>query len=374
MTVLFLPSWFKTAEYPNNGSFFREQAIAVAKTGVHVCLLKHYVAENIRNYVEEFDDEGVHIVYIHVRRLLLKLHVLVSMYMLVKYFNQKLKQQVKIVHVHSFHAGIYALLLYCFFRVPYVVTEHTSYFERRLLSRKQLLIARLVFNYAQRVIAVSVGLKNSIQSYCKKEILVLPNMVGDFFFNKPDCLKLPVKPFRFLSVGLLEYNKGMDLLINAFASVLKTEKYDVRLIICGGGKELNTLKKLAEDLEVAHRIDFLGNLPKRLVKEQMDECDAFVLASRVETFGIVYIEALASGKPIVMTNTDAAENIITPGNGFLVPKEDIPALAKAMKDMVDQYSGFDAEHIRQGCYDKFSETVVISQLNNIYRTVLFSRS
>mgnify|MGYP003503500790 CR=1 FL=1 len=81
------------------------------------------------------------------------------------------------------------------------------------------------------------------------------------------------------------------------------------------------------------QIIFLGALSRDDVAKWMNKCDCFVLPSRYETFGVVYIEALASGRPVIGALNGGAEDIINNLNGYLVPIDDIDKLAEKMLEM-----------------------------------------
>lgn len=95
-----------------------------------------------------------------------------------------------------------------------------------------------------------------------------------------------------------------------------------------------------------------------------------MLASRFETFGVVYAEALACGLPIIATACGGPEMIVQEKNGFLVPVEDVAALSEALKKMYAQYEAFDSEEIRADCLRRFSEKAVVSRLRTVYESCL----
>ena len=91
-------------------------------------------------------------------------------------------------------------------------------------------------------------------------------------------------------------------------------------------------------------------------------------------FGIVFIEALASGKPVIMSNTDASETIVNKDNGLVVPIEDSDRLSEAMKTMIEEYDKYDNAKISADCRDRFSESVICNGIISIYRDVLDAHS
>ncbi|MFA6661181.1 MAG: glycosyltransferase, partial [Bacilli bacterium] len=89
-----------------------------------------------------------------------------------------------------------------------------------------------------------------------------------------------------------------------------------------------------------------------------------------ETFGVVLIEALALGKPVISTRSGGPEDIVEETNGLLVPTNDREALGKAMQYMVENYNTYNPQEIQQRCHEKFSEASVAKRLVNVYQQVL----
>ena len=111
---------------------------------------------------------------------------------------------------------------------------------------------------------------------------------------------------------------------------------------------------------------FLGDLSRENVVKYIKESDVFVLPSRFETFGVVFIEALALGKPIIASRCGGPEDIVKQGNGLLVEVEDIDGLSKAMQHMYNEYEKYNHKDITKDCNERFSENAVMMQLENYY--------
>ena len=135
-------------------------------------------------------------------------------------------------------------------------------------------------------------------------------------------------PPRIGSIGRMHRNKGYDLLLEA-AARLKARELDFRLTLAGDGPELAPLKALAAKLDLDDRVEFTGwmDSPADVLKT----LDLFVLSSRVEPFGLVVIEAMAFGTPVVSTNIDGPRDILAGGQlGRLARANDPDALADAI--------------------------------------------
>ena len=191
----------------------------------------------------------------------------------------------------------------------------------------------------------------------KNDFIYIPNIADFSAFS--DVEKVEHNQFTFVSVGNLIERKAMDITIRAFAELCKT-KEDVKLIIAGDGPQRDALGKLVEDLHLTKRIEFAGKLDRHAIKEVFAKSDCFVLMSRSETFGVVYIEAMASGLPVIATRCGGPESFVNAENGFLIDVDNIEQAAAAMaKIMLKKYDG---NELRQYCLDNFAPDVVASKI------------
>ena len=117
-------------------------------------------------------------------------------------------------------------------------------------------------------------------------------------------------------------------------------------------------------------ITWLGQLPRERAREEFARCDCFVLTSRHESFGIVFVEAGASGKPVIATRCGGPEIIVTPENGVLVEVGDLEGIARALGSMFAGARGYDAERIRSRTLERYSREAVVARLEDVYRRVL----
>jgi glycosyltransferase involved in cell wall biosynthesis len=167
---------------------------------------------------------------------------------------------------------------------------------------------------------------------------------------------------------LLTPNKGMDILIKSFAKGFKDQ--EAELVIGGDGAQKQELVDLARSLGVENQVQFLGAVDRKEVVHHMNACDTFVLASKFETFGVVLIEALACGKPVISTNSGGPSSIVNEKNGIIVPVDDIDELSQAMQSVNSNYSAYNPEEIQNDCSARFSEEVITEQILKIYQTLV----
>lgn len=369
MHVLILPSWYPTENDPVRGCFFREQAEALAKSGLRVSVFPYYADLPRGVRIERTQRmEGMNEFAIHYAPLPMHLtyfRLLGAMAGLLRAFPGD--ERPDVIHVHSFQAARYALGLKKLFGIPVVITEHVSWFERGLLSEHDLAAVRRSYAGADALIAVSSGLKKTIAPYCPGEIAVIPNMVSDLFFAR-ERQPIPRSPFRFAAVGSMKPIKGIDVLLNAFAGVVGSGA-DARLTVCGGGEALDAYRRLACDLAVEDRVTFTGPISREECAQVLSDSHAFVLPGRTETFGVVYIEAMACGLPIIMTKTNAWRELATEKTGLAVEIEDVPGLRDAMLTLMEHYKEYDSAVIRELCRERYSGESVCARLKEVYRSV-----
>lgn len=381
MRVLLLPSWYPSNERPLNGVFFKEQAEALYKEGIEVIVLSINI-EDIRkinfkkklNSLEISYENGIKVYRYNTYNYFPKMQELYLNYYayivkkLVKIIAEE-EGKIDLVHIHS------ALDMGIAYEksgidYPYVITEHSTKYSRNLINNVQKKYLPNVFKKANRVLVVGNGLKNDISTYVdKKRIEIIPNLVKMPKANLLKVKKTNRKRFRFFSLGFLTYKKGMDLLIEAF-NLGKDKLNDVELLIGGDGEERNNLKELINNYGLNDNIKLLGELNREEVAINMQECDCFILSSRNETFGIVYIEAMNFGKPVIATITGGPDTFINEKCGLLVENENVEAIKNAMIKMYKEYEKYDKDYISSFCDNNFSEKVVATRLISIYREVI----
>lgn len=296
----------------------------------------------------------------------------------IKLYQQYIKNHGRpdVIHVHSMlNAGLVATEIERAHNIPYVITEHSSSFARKLVTDRQRFAANDIASKASARFAVSEPFSDLLSEFLGSECgdwEVMPNIVNDMFFD--GYSKNHVKEeFTFLNVCLLTENKRVDVLLEGFARSF-AGKENVKLRIGGEGPEREPLMELAETLKIAAQVTFLGMLTRAQVSEEMERMDAFVLSSEYETFGVVIVEALAKGKPVIATRCGGPEDIVREEDGFLVPVNDVLAMAEAMEILHQNYSSFESEKIRLACKARYSESAIAQRLVEVYKSVMKNKS
>lgn len=377
MKVLLLPSWYPDERNFLNGVFFKEQAEALTKNGVDVIVLSINILSlnnlgKVKPGLRVSNENGVKVYRYYTYNYFPRLTELYLRYyghLVGKLVRQIEKEEegIELVHIHSaIDAGIAYSMSNVF--APYVITEHSSKYQRNILNKTQKKYLKDVFLGAKKVIAVGNGLRDALNPYIGKESVdVIPNLVS--LTKETTEIDKSKKKFRFFSLGILTKTKGMDLLIEAF-SRNKDKLIDCELYIGGDGEEFSNLVMQIDSLGLNDQITLLGKLNREEVAYHMNNCDSFVLASRFETFGIVFLEAMIYGKPVIGAKTGGPDTFINEDNGLLVKVEDIDELGNALVLMNKNSSQYNSDLISKYCYDEFSENVICNKIIRLYNEIL----
>jgi glycosyltransferase involved in cell wall biosynthesis len=239
-------------------------------------------------------------------------------------------------------SGPVALLLKLTAGVPYVVSlrggDVPGFQPYDLALFHKLLgpIIRLLWRHAVATIANSAGLQALGQKFAPElPIGVIPNGVNVTTFHPAAENAAHHGSVRLLFVGRVVFQKGLDVLFRALAS-LPTE-LDWELEIIGDGDARPALTLEAAQLGIAPRITFSGWQDRAVIAERYRAADLFVFPSRDEGMPNVVLEAMASGLPIVATAIAGSEELVREGeNGHLVPTENAPALTDALARLIAQ--------------------------------------
>lgn len=383
--VLALPSWYPAPQSPLRGIFFQEQIRALREAGIPIGVtypeLRRLRTINrgglSRNWFQmtTASEKGIPTVRLKgwnvpIDRFRKVLFVRLATRVFEHYVDSF--GEPDLIHAHSaLWGGVAARHIAESYGLPFIITEHSSAFGRDLLKTWQEDDIHDAFSAAVAVIAVSKTLARDIQHLVPQgKISVVPNMVNTDFFNLPPHRR-SADPCSFVTVAGLESNKGVDSLIQAFANAFG-ENRNVRLVVVGDGRSRKSLEELAVSLKISDQVTFAGQLSRSGVRRELWDANIFVLASRIETFGVVLIEAMATGLPVVATRSGGPEEIITDDVGWLVEPENVESLADALEAAYEDESAMRlrAGKIREHVVDHFSEEVVTARLRDIYRSVL----
>lgn len=193
-----------------------------------------------------------------------------------------------------------------------------------------------VLDGADAIVTVSTSNLNCVNKLgTKTPVFIIPNgFRSDMFhpLDKHNCRKmlgLPQTGKIVVSIGNLVEEKGQKYLISAMAT-LKNMRSDVFCFLIGRGPLRNNLLHQVRSLNLWENVRLCGGIPHKKIVLWLNACDVFVFPSMKESFGVVQIEAMACGKPVVATMNGGSEEIINSSVGVLVEAGNSDALAEAI--------------------------------------------
>jgi len=260
-----------------------------------------------------------------------------------------------------------------------VVTYHSDVVRQRILGGAYRSAVRQVLGRAAKIIVATphhLSCCPILQSL-EKKCVVIPFGIEREKFRFDGVIRQRAEDLRatfgdrlVLFVGRLVYYKGVEILIQAMTRVTG------HLLIVGSGPLEGTLRRLAQRLSLQHKVSFHGEVSSAILPAYYWACDVFVLPStqRSEMFGLVQLEAMACGKPVVSTALPTGVSWVNQHNvtGVIVPPADPMALAGAIERLLDNPSLRQqlGENGRRRVADEFTAEEMIARTLEVYRSIL----
>jgi teichuronic acid biosynthesis glycosyltransferase TuaC len=245
----------------------------------------------------------------------------------------------ELIHAHlGYPHGFHSSYLAKQYHVPLVVTIQGTDMDvtaRRSGKGKELL--KQTFSSATVIISPTDRLAQNLKDQFDQESHVINYGIdlqkiynGNSILRKKYAGRLII-----LSVCMLIPSKGVDINMFAISELLKIRK-DIVYVIVGDGPDRSRLETLANDLELQGFVDFVGTVSHDKVMEYMSFCDIFTMPSWQETFGLVYVEAMAHGKPVVGCRGQGIDtNIEKAECGFLAKPKEVGSVVNALRQMLE---------------------------------------
>jgi len=260
------------------------------------------------------------------------------MYAGIRKLVQDLNQDFKfnIIHAHvALPNGFASMLVNKEYNKPLLVTIHGQDLQITVYKNEACREALAkVFHEADKVVTVSTKLKKIAEANfgVSEKIISICDGINpaDVARRNIDLVSKYAGNKIMLSVSNLISSKGLDLNIRAI-SLLAGKYSNLKYLVIGRGPADAFLMKLSRDLNLENQIVFLGELPHDKVMQYMAIADIFSLPSWQEGFGVVYLEAMSNGKPVIACHGEGITDIIEDGTtGLLVKPKDVKSLAQAM--------------------------------------------
>ncbi len=251
--------------------------------------------------------------------------------------------------------------------IPIVGVEHAGrIIYKDVFSRNEHLHFERAYKTVDKVLSVSPALQDALYRKFQVSSEVLSDMVGQEFLDG-ELVRVKSAPFKFVTTASLVADKAIDLVIKALP---RLDDQSTELYIVGDGPERGTLANLAASLGVSGRVHLLGMCNKQQIIDLYQKCDAFVLPSRLETFCVVNIEAMAMGLPVISTRCGGPEYYIEGTNGILLDVDDFEGLVVAMNEIERNIDTYKPEDLREYVRAHYSGEVIARQAEGILQTAV----
>ncbi len=270
----------------------------------------------------------------------------------------------------TLYAGYAGAVLSEKYGVPLVTVDHQGRLAAGKVTEYEVTLLWAAVQRSAAFYCDSYPLADSVARLSgvgREKIGVMRNILSLKYTYKPPKDDGTGK-YVFFSAGNLFKDKCFDLLIESFAAAFG-DSDDVELRIAGGGPEKSRLVKLAKRLGGAN-IMFLGSLGEDEMAAEYENCGCFVLPSRKESFGLVYREAMAVGRPIITTAHSGIAGSFDVRDGYMVPIDDKAALTEAIIKMRREYKSFDGREISERCLSANDPKACAAELNGILESAV----
>ena len=393
INVFVIPSWYPSKEKSSAGIFIKEQinAISFFKKSINQCIstwghdqghlsfrnpktLFKAIKWRINNTSRKIINHNSNLIELYSPSLSWTNQLPFGGYKSLLNVNRRnLKQalslhtEINIIHAHSVYpGGVIASILSKEFNIPYVITEHMGPRIPSLLKNgKPIDVILKAYSEASKIITVSDFLKIKLEQFNIKNIKIIPNLVNEDIYT---IKNRTTNKFIFFTLANMTDIKGIDILLYAIKE-MNSENDSVEFLIGGSGPLLDKYKSLADSLKISKKIKWLGQIEPEQSVKFFQACNVFVLPSRYETFGVVYAEAIACGKPVIATRCGGPESIVNDINGVLIKPESVKELSEAMIKMRFASQNYSSTEIRKDFISKFSRVKVVNQIVELYGNI-----
>lgn len=368
---------FHIANYYTGSKVYKELSSALDNDGIRQTIYTAFLNKKAANKNNvEFKTPHSKVIYRNILNLYTRINYLHKARKLTndaaEYFDPK---EVNIIHAHTlFSDGVIACRLHKKHNTPYIVavrnTDINIFFKFMIHLR---VIGIEVLRNAQQVICISPAYKKRLLnlSFVKKELpgledkcIVVPNGLDNFWINHPAPRKSATPPvFNLIFVGSFLRGKNVSKLIHAI-DILNKDGIKFNLNLVGGGgaktKEVMTL------MNTRPYIKFHGKITdKNQLKQVYLSNHIFTMPSRHETFGLVYVEALSQGLPVLYTVNEGIDGFYS-GIGESVNCDSVTEIAAGIKKIADNYETYNFD---TGSILKNHDWLLISKnYINLYNT------
>jgi len=342
--VLHLVSCYPTDEHPISAIFTQDHIKAISQSGVQSGIIfpefrrlrefrltefrkQHFqISSDLEDDIPNFHWKGWNTVQM---KFQIYIYNIIANLLANRYIQDFGKPHVIHAHNHDW-AILGAHSLAKRLNVPFIATEHSTYWRNLYQSDKRANLIRSAVQAARLIITVGNELSNDLDRLFDRKCVIIPNPVDTQLFALPQKNRNS-DIFKILFVGNLISRKNVNILIDAFAQFKKNKSTILNIV--GQGQERDNLRKQVASLGLEYCIRFSDESKRSSILTAMQEANLLVLPSQVETFGVVIVEAMSTGIPVIATRCGGPESIIRPSTGLLVSPGDTEGLKSALEEM-----------------------------------------
>ena len=288
---------------------------------------------------------------------------------------KKLRPDVINVHYASGY-GTLALLAKI---KPYILSVWGSdVYEFPYQSKFKFWLIKQSLKSAKHIASTSHAMAEQVKLILDDESLVIAITPFGVDMQRFGCTQQPFRSDS-ITIGIvkrLEHKYGIDLLINAFADTkqhfLKTNSdigAKLKLMIVGDGSLESELIELTKDLKISEQVEFVGAVDNSQVPDYINKMDVFVVPSRIESFGVAAIEALACERPCIVANTGGLPEVVNDKRtGIVAEYESIQSLVESVIEVVEnqQFAIEMGINGRKDVITKYSQQAAVSAMTDLY--------
>ena len=385
MKIIIIPSWYPTQLHPESGSFFRDRAQILTKSGMDIIVaapvihslkdISGYLNTKSNGYFWDGDIPIYKFEFFNIFPKLEKRQYYRYKKNTVALFNRVIKDRgmPDVVFVHSTIWAGAALTDVCRqYKIPIVISEHLKEFlYPGLFSQFQQTLIETTYQSCSSIISTSTALRNSIvRSFPQAEskISIIPNPVDeDIFVLKPSPRE--TENTSILCISLFRSEKRIDLVIQSFYELLQSGE-KATLTIVGDGPLKSKLTNQIQELDISNSVKLKGYLSQKYIIQELHNNDFLVLASDMETFGVVLIEAQACGLPVVATDCGGPSDIVSSDTGILVKPGSSQELTKGLIKMMNSINSYKSDIIRNKTIDQFGKYAYIDAIEGLVNKII----
>jgi glycosyltransferase involved in cell wall biosynthesis len=379
MHILCLPSWYPN-RYNENSAIFIKKHIDILAKKYELNVLYIHADSQKQNFEPELEIIN-ELNYKEFKYYYKKSNVLLDTYYHIQCLvngykfivDQSGKPQINHLFV-AYPAGLGALYLKWRYGLRYIITEHWTGFTEfdprfRNYSLPVRWFIKKIFAGAYAVSAISQYLINELMKngLVKEKPFLISNKLELDASDVQGSERENSKTIALSVSNLDDFHKNIKGLIDSVAKVV-TSFPDFELHIIGDGPDKDSLVAHAEKLNLLNiHIFFEGYIPNKFIADEYKKADFFILNSNFETFSIATIEAIANGKPVVVTRCGGPEEFVDDTNGILVERDNVKSLAEGIKKMIQSYRAYNPAEISKSIKERYSTRKVAEQLKEFYK-------